>query len=276
MSPMRPRLGLTLTLAGAAACLAVACKSDQAAAPPATDGAAATVDAPAGGSGAGAGTYGGGGAIGGAGGAGGVIGAGGSSGLGGAICTIDAHPFEPGPQDCVPDEPVLAGGQPTGFSRCGSAGPLHRSSKLACPDMRVAAMPGTCTQPGAAYCRSNDDCAAQPHGLCVSTGSGGYCKCSSICVTDVDCPTGKICQCGGGGGVCVAAQCTSDADCGPGLLCAAATTIGGLSTFACQTKQDICLTNAECPPCANVCAVDTHGARVCAIISHQGGPMGNP
>jgi hypothetical protein len=187
-------------------------------------------------------------------------------------CAVDAASFEAGAGDCVGETPITAGGQSTGFSRCGSVGPVHRSQKMTCPDLRVAAPAGSCTQSGAAYCQSSADCSAVMNGVCVGQGSG-FCKCVGACLSDADCASGQICQCGASSGVCVSAKCTSDGDCGAGLLCATIASADGTSTFfACQTPQDQCFADSNCPACAKNCLWDTSsGRRICSISPH-----GNP
>jgi hypothetical protein len=194
-----------------------------------------------------------------------------SGGADAIACAVDAASFEAGAGDCVPDTPITAGGQSTGFSRCGTVGPLHRGQKMACPDLRVPAPAGSCTQSGAAYCMSSADCSSVMRGVCVSQGSG-FCSCAGACLSDSDCATGKICQCGASNGVCVSAKCTSDGDCGGGRLCATVLSADGTSSFfACQTPQDQCLADSDCPPCARNCVWDSSQRRICSVLPH-----GNP
>ena len=186
-------------------------------------------------------------------------------------CAVDASSFEAGASDCLGDTAITAGGHDTGYSRCGTVGPVHRPQKMACPDLRMPAPAGSCTQSGAAYCMSSANCTSVMHGVCVGQGSG-FCKCVGACLSDSDCATGQICQCGATSGVCVSAKCTSDSDCGAGLLCATVPSADGSSSFfACQTPQDQCLTNSDCPACANTCVSDSSGQRICSTLPH-----GNP
>jgi hypothetical protein len=222
-----------------------------------------------------------------------VVGVGNDAGGGdakeaGRCVDATAPRFDPGTSACKDDKPLVIGGTKTGFSTCSgpssSSPTLHRSAVMTCPNLLVEATKDSCSDPSGT-CTSAADCAdAGPVAACILDDSAiaGYCDCRAGCVKDSDCPAHEICQCASPIGECVAASCTSDAQCGPGLLCANSSGVPGVSgsgTFICQTPQDKCLTDDDCPgacdlgvSCSMSCALNTKGIRECQETCGSPGP----
>lgn len=151
---------------------------------------------------------------------------------------------EEDPARCVNPAPVVSA--ETGYVAC-DGGWVHRASAGSCPS--------TLPQPPTPTC-NDADCTAAPNGYCAldpcPPNSSNY-ECLYGCVSDADCTPGNVCLCADPIGQCVAANCKSDADCGDGLC------IGSKSGqspfhplfapdgFHCQTPDDECLGDADCP-----------------------------
>ncbi len=207
---------------------------------------------------------------------------------GGSCADVSATTFEAGTKACGQDTPLLVGGMATGFSTCSGTScgspTLHRPSVVTCPNLLVEATPSSCSDPSGT-CKTAADCAdAGPVVACIldDTAIAGYCDCRAGCVKDSECGPHQICQCAGPIGECVGAQCTSDAQCGPGLLCANSSGVpgvGGGGSFVCQTAQDECLSNEDCPAkcgmsarCSMSCEVDAKDVRKCVETCLSPGP----
>ena len=197
-------------------------------------------------------------------------GGGGSSGKGGSGATGGT-----GYISCVNPNPVVIGGEDTGYVRCMGGGAIvHRPHAMDCPNLLPRASGGACVAPGttAQPCANDAACTARPHGYCamVPTNHLPACGCLYGCVRDSDCFDGQICECGDPIGVCRAASCATDSACPAGSLCASADLAWGGCAFIppprgyeCQTQADTCLTNIDCmnplPVCAFSSAAGTRG-----------------
>jgi hypothetical protein len=117
-----------------------------------------------------------------------------------------------------------------------------------------------------AGCSSDAECDLKPFGYCAPSNQGQLGtvpQCHYGCVVDADCGTGYLCQCGDPIGQCVPAECLGDEDCGD-KLCAAwfsENVCGTRHSFACQTADDDCATNADCER-GGTCIADG-GKRYC-------------
>jgi hypothetical protein len=154
----------------------------------------------------------------------------GGTGVGGATVT----------PDCLNPMPVGSG-----YEQC-EGGPIHRPSIEECASSLPRAE--KIAPPDGGNCMTDADCVDMPHGYC-SPGiqlPGMYCAYG--CVKDAECPAGNICLCGDPVGRCVPATCTSDADCGAGLRCQSydGSHGCGILSFACQTPNDTCQSDADC------------------------------
>jgi hypothetical protein len=163
---------------------------------------------------------------------------------------------------CESPTPLLPGSQ-TGFELCAS-GFIHRPTTAQCPSTLPRAEE-ICSGDGLA-CNSDADCADVANGFCgYGNGFEGGCVCNAGCLTDADCGAGSICMCGDPVGSCVAADCTTDEDCDGGLC--ASTIVGdpgcGSLQFRCQTGQDECGGNADCPEGKSCVIPEGGGPRVC-------------
>lgn len=109
-------------------------------------------------------------------------------------------------------------------------------------------------------CVSNEDCTSDTYGACIAVADFGECQCAYGCVSDADCPSGKICACGGDAPgypaftSCISAiDCTTSADCerdacrlGLMQVCQPRFTLG------CATDADTCVSDDDCMD-GNVC-----------------------
>ncbi len=158
----------------------------------------------------------------------------------------------------------------TGFETC-TDGSKRRRAVLECPTERTSdvspCMPGF----GPPQCMSDAECTDEPLGYCANAHNlTGYCGCYYGCRNDSDCGAGEICECGIVVGRCLPASCTTNQDCEPGFGCVASVT-GSASptcinlnpalatTYACQSADDECSGNQECPGGQNatgVCLLD--------------------
>ncbi len=170
-------------------------------------------------------------------GAAGAGGTGGAAGAGGSGGSAGTKTFP-----CVDPQPLLVGGQDTGYDTC-QGGFLRRRKAVECPDLLSSAK--SC--PGGGDCTTDADCgASNPYGHCA-IGGGFVCQCMPGCRTDADCGAGNICLCADPIGQCVKSSCTTDASCG-GRLCTSYVTDGDChgKGFACQTAGDKCASDSDC------------------------------
>jgi hypothetical protein len=180
---------------------------------------------------------------------------------------------------CEGPKPVLVDGRETGFEVCGPGAMLHRKMVAACPNR--APRPGDVCREGS--CRSDGDCPGR-HSYCGWTRliPDYTCKCMTGCETDADCGAHELCACEASErsvvpvagapplGRCVPADCRSDADCHDSPCCATSTSnVRGLQwiamKFACQSPEDECVDDFDCPPfeTQRALCVLTEGVRRC-------------
>jgi hypothetical protein len=182
-------------------------------------------------------------------GSGGTSGTGGSagapSGAGGKAANVGgagAPPLVDNPFPCENPTPIFDG--TSGFVECDN-GYRYRESVGTCTvERRTEDVSAGLPDP---ECRYDADCADDPLGYCT-TGT-----CYTGCLTDSDCGGDWICSCSSeyGIGNCTRAFCTSDADCLPGLHCALVidgTSDAAFYTYACQSEEDECVSDDDCPP----------------------------
>jgi hypothetical protein len=151
----------------------------------------------------------------------------------------------------------------TGFESC-SDGTTRRLAATMCPTERVASTSPCMPMPH--DCASDSDCTMQPLGYCATSRLlAGYCGCYYGCRQDSDCAAGSICECGVVVGQCVPATCRTNADCAAGRGCIATansttgSACGATRSFACQTANDQCASDADCA--GGACLFDgTHRA----------------
>lgn len=209
-------------------------------------------------------------------------------GSGGEIVTYGGQP---------PDTFVnLACERPTalegGFIACGN-GYIHRPLRGACSNQARAGdggAPAVDNAGGASGfppaelgdpCESNRDCGTDPLTFCGndaewSCGRHGSYQCTRGCEKDSDCESGMLCLCGGAQlvgrapvGLCVRAICKTDADCTPGYFCVSSPGPGWEASFSCQSPQDECGGNDDCPGAQGgssmgpTCSSQRGGKRVC-------------
>jgi hypothetical protein len=91
---------------------------------------------------------------------------------------------------------------------------------------------------------ANSECSASAHGHCDPDAIGEL-TCGYGCLSDADCGADQLWQCGPDFGTCAATRCRTDAECGDGI-CAAYAACGS-SAFACQTGEDACSVDSDCP-----------------------------
>lgn len=200
----------------------------------------------------------------GAAGAAGAVGTAGTAGTGAsgsAGTDAGAAPFP-----CGTAKPLL--GAATGFEQC-SRGYVRRVAPGTCPSLlpRPDAVPGYYAPLDT--CEYDSDCTAPgPYAHCGQREGGSAHACVAGCVSDADCPAGRICLCGDAIGRCVPATCASAADCAPGFDCASYNAQPGCfsASFACQTPTDACGGDADCAGSSvNVSfCVAEGGARICS------------
>ena len=140
----------------------------------------------------------------------------------------------------------------------GSSGIVHRPEPATCdpieprPESQIPA--GLGGQANGYYaCEFDADCDERAHGRCVVTGDGFVgslgTACSYGCTTDADCGENTVCDCDAGG-TCVPADCTTDADCATDNLCLRTRYDDGChvkTQYRCQTADDTCAEDADCP-----------------------------
>ena len=169
---------------------------------------------------------------------------------------------------CVNPTPLV--NAPSGYFHCAS-GYVHRAEKLDCPARSRSSFDAGSADASSTVigeCRGDADCTASARGYCIpASGSGslapGSTYCLYGCVRDQDCATGQICLCGDPVGQCVQAACTADSSCSAGELCASYVAnpgCGGMA-FACQTPQDQCGGDGDCP--SGISCFVQSGARIC-------------
>ena len=106
-------------------------------------------------------------------------------------------------------------------------------------------------------CLEDSDCDGFRHGYCwvayeggVWTGEGPLTQCKYGCTTDAECGGPRVCMCSSPIGLCTNATCLSDSDCPGNLSCTQYEVAGGCDdqlAFACQTFEDQCAVDADCP-----------------------------
>jgi hypothetical protein len=151
-----------------------------------------------------------------------------------------------------------------GWERCND-GVLHRAQTAQCPSqlprpLQLATRAADAgVEPPIVQCERDGDCTERAHGECVlSEGFSEYTTyCRYGCTQDDECPAGSACVCGDVIGTCQQAHCRSDSDCSPGLACLTwdSPSCGGGYTLSCQTTDDECIGDADCP--GQVCGVDS-------------------
>jgi hypothetical protein len=130
------------------------------------------------------------------------------------------------------------------------------------------------TAPVSNGCTVDATCSDKPNGTCdVFQGEYSGCFCEYGCIQDSDCDTGQICVCGERYGRCTQATCTIDSDCKDGALCLSHDPSPGCNgrAFACQSVNDQCASDQDCPTTTYCSVVD--GARKCA---NPGCAIGRP
>jgi hypothetical protein len=212
---------------------------------------------------------------------------GGSAGSGGSTAPTTRH------DDCA--APTSLGG---GWERCDS-GLIHRAavsgqcaSRLPraepidpaviaalYPDYVASADAGA-PGPLDPQCLSDADCTQAPHGHCIAGNYGDGATgvfCSYGCTSDADCGENSVCVCGEEIGQCYSSGCSTDADCSGKAMCASyESTPGCPSTrFECQTPEDTCVTNADCPS-GQSCTVDEFGSSGVRFCTNPNWVCGRP
>lgn len=128
---------------------------------------------------------------------------------------------------------------------------------------------------GSVNCTSDASvCAAYAYGYCASLQPiPGKSVCLSGCGSDADCAEGGRCDCSGnsGQGACLYDDCYSDSECEPGYHCASTAAGCGNSRFVCQTAEDTCVGQKDCPA-GQFCVVQ-NGQRHCGSGSVCGRPF---
>jgi hypothetical protein len=171
-------------------------------------------------------------------------------------------------EGCGEGATVLGGG----FVRCEN-GLLHRPAPAECSSSlpRPDPLPFLLEFPeygaidgSGELCKTDRQCTAQPNGYCEIVPYGlSLPACLYGCVRDADCEgPGQMCFCGDPVGHCVTARCRMDEDCGSGLYCASYVEDPECApiAFACQSPEDECVTDADCPSAR--CVVE-RGRRLC-------------
>jgi hypothetical protein len=106
-------------------------------------------------------------------------------------------------------------------------------------------------------------------------------QCADGCITDADCPSGRLCSCRGDGqpGECLLTSCFSDTDCRDGMRCISDLQRGcpdvpsNQVQFHCESPQDECTVAEDCAEPDVACDFDKAGYRVC---EGAGGQCGRP
>jgi hypothetical protein len=106
-------------------------------------------------------------------------------------------------------------------------------------------------------------------------------RCAEGCLTDSDCPTGRICSCSlpSGLGQCAQAACAIDDDCGDGLRCVARYNDctewpSNALSFSCEVSQDECQVTQDCPGQGMACEPSSDGGyQVCVEAAICGRPF---
>ena len=170
------------------------------------------------------------------------------------------------PSTCIDPAPVVD--PSSGYVRCQN-GLVHRTMKATCPS-RVPRPDVITIDAGLSNCRMDSDCAdLGPFGHCAPVDVNGrvYVGCFAGCINDEQCRAGEICVCGDPVGQCKIAKCTSDADCAsPDLFCASHVLSPGCPhiAFACQSYDDACAVDADCPPLTQ-CSLADGWRRACRV-----------
>ena len=154
-----------------------------------------------------------------------------------------------------------------GFTHRPTAALCDTSTQRIAPEPQLPRADGTVTcvdDPG--------KCSAYLNGYCDGAFSGGeapVATCRSGCVSDFDCGENNVCICGSPesptGGVCRYSNCKVDEECGPGYLCASYEGVCGAGGFACQTRDDTCVTSKDCSG-FGTCGADFQGFRSCSNV----------
>jgi hypothetical protein len=170
------------------------------------------------------------------------------SGTSGTSSGTSGAPHDAGLQSCVDPMPIVMAGVDTGFDTC-QGNTVRRRAVVDCPSAIPRSAPLTsCQQTAGGYgCTADTACAdAGPNAYCGPFAQNVICECMTGCVRDSDCPSGNICRCGAPIGQCVPAGCTTDASCPSGSECIEPDPNGG--GFYCQTPNDQCFADSDCPP----------------------------
>lgn len=148
----------------------------------------------------------------------------------------------------LPDRP--------GYEVCKN-GLVHRVAQASCEDTvvrRSDSTPDASAVPvgdaETAECK-DENCLEREHGYCREYGFPLVTYvCAYGCTKDEQCDRGENCYCQAPVGSCTTANCNTDSDCGDGLLCAEYRDNSGCGhtpTYACQTLNDECAVDADCP-----------------------------
>lgn len=123
--------------------------------------------------------------------------------------------------DCTPV--LQSDGQPSGFVECASSGQIFREEAVECvtPWPNAHLGEGISCSAGYGTCSSDEDCAAEPFGVCEHLPYTWYCECVYGCTNDDQCGADSACICSPveDGSRCVDAECRVDADCDEGERC---------------------------------------------------------
>jgi len=177
---------------------------------------------------------------------------------------------------CGSSEPMLIDNARTGFRTCKS-GLLFREHAQVCPSLlprpdhfvsrHASSLQGWShlrDRPDPDKCHRDSDCTLRPHGHCIEPLPSGFMTCSYGCVRDEECKSDELCRCDEPIGRCVAATCRDSDQCGLLAVCAETAPSPGCwfeNGFACQTQQDECAVDADCPN-GDSCGWET-GHRTC-------------
>lgn len=168
--------------------------------------------------------------------------------------------------ECLDSKPITIGGADTGYETCAN-GMVHRRETVACAPY-VADPNKTCPIGSGGGCNTDADCAGKGNNPICTSGGGGMipgCFCQPTCSTDADCGAGSICVCAEGFSKCVPSSCKSDSDCKFGVCGNYVDNPGcDFPAFACQTADDKCAVDADCPPQQKCTVDDATKARVCS------------